>query len=54
MSSTAATTGQHAQFIDIGNGTPDGLRCDIDGNLWWVGNGHAELDGVNIYTPDGT
>ena len=42
-------------LIDAGaKGTPDGLRCDIDGNLWcgW-GMGDPELDGVMIYAPDG-
>jgi gluconolactonase len=41
-------------FIDAGAGTPDGMRCDIDGNLWcgW-GMGTAELDGVFIFAPDG-
>ena len=41
--------------IDAGpGGTPDGMRCDIDGNLWcgW-GMGTAELDGVRIFAPDG-
>ena len=35
-------------------GTPDGMRCDIDGNLWcgW-GMGTAELDGVMVFAPDG-
>jgi gluconolactonase len=43
-------------FIDAGpDGTPDGMRCDIDGNLWcgW-GMGSVELDGVMVYAPDGT
>jgi gluconolactonase len=42
------------KFIDVGPGTPDGMRCDVDGNLWmgW-GMGNAALDGVNIYNPDG-
>jgi len=42
------------KFIDVGPGTPDGMRCDVDGNLWmgW-GMGGAALDGVNIYNPDG-
>lgn len=41
-------------FIDAGPGTPDGMRCDIDGNLWcgW-GMGTAELDGVFVFAPDG-
>ncbi len=41
--------------IDAGpGGTPDGMRCDIDGNLWcgW-GMGSAELDGVLVFAPDG-
>jgi gluconolactonase len=40
--------------IDAGPGTPDGMRCDIDGNLWcgW-GMGDPELDGVVVYAPDG-
>ena len=41
--------------IDAGpGGTPDGMRCDIDGNLWcgW-GMGTAELDGVLVFAPDG-
>lgn len=42
-------------FIDAGpGGTPDGFRVDVDGNLWcgW-GMGSAELDGVQVYAPDG-
>ena len=41
-------------FIDAGPGTPDGMRCDIDGNLWcgW-GMGDEALDGVFVYAPDG-
>jgi len=40
--------------IDAGPGTPDGMRCDIDGNLWcgW-GMGSADLDGVMVFAPDG-
>ena len=36
------------------DGTPDGLRCDVDGNLWcgW-GMGNAQLDGVKIFNPTG-
>ena len=41
--------------IDAGPGPPDGMRCDIDGNLWcgW-GMGTEELDGVVVFAPDGT
>jgi hypothetical protein len=35
-------------------GTRDGLRSDVDGNLWCGrGMGTAELDGVFIYSPEG-
>jgi gluconolactonase len=42
-------------LFDAGpGGTPDGMRCDIDGNLWcgW-GMGTPELDGVLVFDPDG-
>jgi gluconolactonase len=41
-------------FIDAGPGTPDGFRCDVDGNLWcgW-GTGEDGLDGVSVFNPDG-
>ena len=42
-------------FAEMAPGAADGLRCDIDGNLWagagWVGEGY---DGVHIFAPDGT
>ena len=36
------------------NGTPDGMRVDIDGNIWcgW-GMGAEGLDGVAIFNPAG-
>jgi gluconolactonase len=36
------------------DGTPDGFRVDVDGNLWcgW-GMGSAELDGVKVFNPQG-
>jgi gluconolactonase len=37
-----------------GSGGSDGLRCDVDGNVWaaagWVGDGY---DGVQVFAPDG-
>jgi gluconolactonase len=41
-------------FIDPGDGTPDGFRCDAEGNLWagW-GMGSPELDGVRVFNPAG-
>ncbi len=42
-------------FCDMAPGIADGIRCDIDGNLWasagWVGDGY---DGVHVFAPDGT
>jgi gluconolactonase len=41
-------------FADLGDGTPDGFRCDVAGNLW-CGWGMSEaLNGVAIFAPDGT
>jgi len=42
-------------LVDAGaKGTPDGLRVDIEGNLWcgW-GMGEAGLDGVHVFNPEG-
>ncbi len=37
-----------------GAGLADGIRCDLDGNVWssagWVGDGY---DGVHVFSPDG-
>ena len=41
-------------LIDSGpHGTPDGFRCDIDGNLWCGWGMTAELDGVRVFSPQG-
>ena len=41
-------------FCAMGDGLADGIRCDIDGNVWssagWVGEGY---DGVHVFAPDG-
>ena len=41
-------------FVDMKPGFADGVRCDVDGNLWssagWAGAG---FDGVHCYTSDG-
>jgi gluconolactonase len=40
--------------LDGKAGFADGIRCDVDGNIWasagWVGEGY---DGVHIFAPDG-
>ena len=44
----------HKVLIDAGpNGTPDGFRVDIDGNLWCGWGMTPELDGVRVFTPEG-
>lgn len=39
---------------DVGHGAADGIRADVDGNIWssagWVGEGY---DGVHVLAPDG-
>lgn len=41
-------------LIDAGaDGLLDGLRCDVDGNLWCGWGGSEELDGVMVFTKDG-
>ena len=32
----------------IGNGVPDGIKCDVDGRIW-----SSAEDGVEIFAPDG-
>lgn len=37
-----------------GKGGSDGVRCDVDGNVWatagWIGDGY---DGMHVFTPEG-
>lgn len=46
--------GRRRKLIDSHGGKADGLRVDIDGNLWcgW-GMGDPDLDGVRIFNPEG-
>jgi len=42
------------QFCDMGNGGSDGIRCDVEGNVWAsAGWGGAGYDGVHVFAPDG-
>jgi gluconolactonase len=47
------TLGPPQRFIVTGAGTPDGFRCDLDGNLWCGWGMSAELDGVRVFNPNG-
>jgi gluconolactonase len=41
-------------FVDTGKASADGIRCDIDGNVWsGMGWGGPDLDGVQVFAPDG-
>lgn len=46
--------GNQRVLFDAADGTPDGFRVDIHGNLWcgW-GMGTPELDGVRVFSPQG-
>jgi gluconolactonase len=48
------TLANNRVLIDAQDGTPDGFRIDIHGNLWcgW-GMGTDELDGVRVFSPQG-
>ena len=41
-------------FADMSPGSSDGIRCDVDGNVWsaagWAGEG---FNGVHVFAPDG-
>ena len=42
-------------FVNMAPGTSDGIRCDVDGNVWSAaGWGPAEYNGVHVFAPDGT
>jgi gluconolactonase len=42
-------------FAGMRPGTSDGVRCDVDGNLWSsAGSGGDGYDGVHVFAPDGT
>jgi gluconolactonase len=41
-------------FVNMAPGSSDGVRCDVDGNVWsaagWAGEGY---NGVHVFAPDG-
>ena len=41
-------------FVDMTPGFADGIRCDMDGNVWSSsGWGNADDDGVKVFAPEG-
>jgi gluconolactonase len=43
------------QFVDMGDGIADGIRCDRDGNLWAAAAGGGDgYDGVHVFASDAT
>lgn len=42
-------------FVDMSPGSSDGIRCDVDANLWSAaGWGPDGFNGVQVFAPDGT
>ena len=42
-------------FVDMSPGGSDGIRCDVDGNLWAAAGGAGPgYNGVHVFHPDGT
>jgi gluconolactonase len=50
----ARTLRNGKEFVNMGKGMSDGIRADVDGNIWsaagWAGAGY---DGVHVFTPAG-
>ena len=43
------------QFVNMAPGSSDGIRCDVDGNVWSAAGWGAEsYNGVHVFAPDGT
>ncbi len=41
-------------FVDMSPGSSDGIRCDVDGNVWSAaGWGPDGFNGVHVFAPDG-
>jgi gluconolactonase len=42
-------------FVNMAPGSSDGIRCDVDGNVWSAaGWGPETFNGVHVFAPDGT
>ncbi|HXJ89244.1 MAG TPA: SMP-30/gluconolactonase/LRE family protein [Candidatus Binatia bacterium] len=41
-------------FVNLAPGSSDGIRCDVDGNVWSAAGWGAEsFNGVHVFAPDG-
>jgi gluconolactonase len=41
-------------FVNMAPGSSDGIRCDVDGNVWSAaGWGGESFNGVHVFAPDG-
>jgi gluconolactonase len=50
---TKLTNSRALVTVDEKGGGSDGIRVDVDGNLWCGWNGDEGLDGVAIFSPAG-
>ena len=42
-------------FVNMAPGNSDGIRCDVDGNVWSAAAGPGEgYNGVHVFASDGT
>jgi gluconolactonase len=53
VSADGRSLANQRMFIDAGEGSPDGFRVDIDGNLWCGWGMTPELDGVMVFNAAG-
>jgi gluconolactonase len=53
VSADGRSLANQRMFIDAGEGSPDGFRVDVDGNLWCGWGMTPELDGVMVFNPAG-
>ncbi|MBM3218739.1 MAG: SMP-30/gluconolactonase/LRE family protein [Candidatus Rokubacteria bacterium] len=40
-------------FVDMSPGNSDGMRVDMDGNVWTAAKGGEGFDGVHVFAPNG-
>ncbi len=53
VSADGKVLGPQTLFVDAKLGTPDGFRCDEEGNLWCGWGMDMDLNGVRVFAPDG-